>query len=47
VYLIMARTGGPGPKGISAFLVEKVGCASFLLCYIVTLRHSGLGLVQL
>lgn len=25
VYLVMARTGGPGPKGISAFLVEKVG----------------------
>ena len=24
VYLVMARTGGPGPKGISAFLVEKV-----------------------
>lgn len=23
VYLIMARTGGPGPKGISCFLVEK------------------------
>ena len=25
LYLVMARTGGPGPKGISAFLVEKVG----------------------
>lgn len=24
VYLVMARTGGPGPKGISAFLVDKV-----------------------
>ena len=24
MYLVMARTGGPGPKGISAFLVEKV-----------------------
>lgn len=23
VYLVMARTGAPGPKGISAFLVEK------------------------
>jgi len=23
LYLIMARTGGPGPKGISAFLLEK------------------------
>ncbi|MDG3011680.1 acyl-CoA dehydrogenase [Rhodococcus sp. D2-41] len=23
VYLVMARTGGPGPKGISAFLVPK------------------------
>jgi len=23
VYLVMARTGGPGPKGISAFLVDK------------------------
>lgn len=23
VYLIMARTGGPGPKGISCFIVEK------------------------
>ncbi len=24
VYLVMARTGAPGPKGISAFIVEKV-----------------------
>jgi len=24
LYLVMARTGQPGPKGISAFLVEKV-----------------------
>lgn len=23
LYVVMARTGGPGPKGISAFLVEK------------------------
>jgi alkylation response protein AidB-like acyl-CoA dehydrogenase len=23
VYVVMARTGGPGPKGVSAFLVEK------------------------
>jgi hypothetical protein len=23
VYLVMARTGGPGPRGISAFLVDK------------------------
>ena len=23
VYLVFARTGGPGPKGISAFLVDK------------------------
>jgi alkylation response protein AidB-like acyl-CoA dehydrogenase len=23
VYVVMARTGGPGPKGISAFVVEK------------------------
>lgn len=23
IYLVMARTGGPGPKGISAFVVEK------------------------
>jgi isobutyryl-CoA dehydrogenase len=23
VYLVMARTGGPGPKGISAFIVDK------------------------
>jgi len=23
VYIVMARTGGPGPKGISAFIVEK------------------------
>ncbi|KAJ1649298.1 Isobutyryl-CoA dehydrogenase, mitochondrial [Dispira simplex] len=23
VYIIMARTGGPGPKGISCFIVEK------------------------
>ncbi|KAF9937903.1 Isobutyryl-CoA dehydrogenase, mitochondrial [Mortierella antarctica] len=23
VYLIMARTGGPGPKGVSCFIVEK------------------------
>ena len=26
VYVVMARTGGPGPKGVSAFVVEK-GCA--------------------
>ncbi len=25
VYLVMARTGEPGPRGISAFLLEKVG----------------------
>ena len=24
VYLVMARTGAAGPKGISAFLVDKV-----------------------
>lgn len=24
LYLVMARTGEPGPKGISAFLLEKV-----------------------
>jgi len=23
VYIVMARTGGPGPRGISAFIVEK------------------------
>lgn len=23
IYIVMARTGGPGPKGISAFIVEK------------------------
>jgi alkylation response protein AidB-like acyl-CoA dehydrogenase len=23
IYVVMARTGGPGPKGISAFVVEK------------------------
>jgi len=23
VYIVMARTGGPGPKGVSAFIVEK------------------------
>lgn len=23
MYVIMARTGGPGPKGISCFIVEK------------------------
>ncbi len=23
LYVVMARTGGPGPKGISAFLIEK------------------------
>ncbi len=23
VYLVMARTGAPGPKGITAFLVDK------------------------
>lgn len=28
VYLVMARTGAAGPKGISAFLVERVGGAS-------------------
>lgn len=28
IYLVMARTGEPGPRGISAFLLEKVwGCA--------------------
>jgi hypothetical protein len=26
IYLVMARTGPLGPKGITAFLVEKVGC---------------------
>lgn len=25
VYLVMARTGEQGPKGISAFVVDKVG----------------------
>ena len=24
MYLVMARTGAAGPKGISAFLVDKV-----------------------
>jgi alkylation response protein AidB-like acyl-CoA dehydrogenase len=24
VYVVMARTGGPGPSGITAFIVEKV-----------------------
>ena len=24
VYLVMARTGQPGPKGVSAFIVRKV-----------------------
>lgn len=24
IYLVMARTGGAGPKGITAFLVDKV-----------------------
>ena len=28
VYLVMARTGGPGPKGISAFMVDKVSSPS-------------------
>ncbi len=28
LYLVMARTGQPGSKGISAFLVEKVQCSS-------------------
>ena len=23
IYLVMARTGGPGPKGVSAFVIEK------------------------
>ena len=23
IYLVMARTGGPGPRGVSAFIVEK------------------------
>ena len=27
LYLVMARTGQPGAKGISAFLVEKVSHA--------------------
>lgn len=30
VYLVMARTGGPGPKGISAFLVDKVRATCIL-----------------
>lgn len=30
MYLVMARTGGPGPKGISAFLVEKVKAMGIL-----------------
>ena len=30
MYLVMTRTGGPGPKGISAFLVEKVKATSSL-----------------
>jgi len=28
LYLVLARTGQPGSKGISAFLVEKVKCSS-------------------
>ena len=28
LYLVMVRTGQPGSKGISAFLVEKVQCSS-------------------
>ena len=31
MYLVMARTGGPGPKGISAFVVDKVRCRKLLL----------------
>ena len=30
VYVIMARTGDPGPAGVSAFIVEKVSTA---LCF--------------
>ena len=29
VYLIMARTGQPGPKGITCFIVEKVQAQAF------------------
>lgn len=33
LYIVMARTGGPGPRGISAFLVEKdVAGLSFGAC---------------
>ena len=42
LYLVMARTGGPGPSGISAFLVEKVGrpvCA--VVCVSYTLKTLG------
>ena len=42
VYLVMARTGDPGPKGISAFLVHKVHlphsfCLSFVQLHLCLL----------
>lgn len=43
VYLVMARTGGPGPKGISAFLVEKArGGSCFVLFSFRVARRAGL-----
>jgi alkylation response protein AidB-like acyl-CoA dehydrogenase len=32
VYLVMARTGEQGPKGISAFVVEEVGAELATSC---------------
>lgn len=32
LYLVMARTGGPGPRGISAFLIDKVGLHAGFVC---------------
>lgn len=32
VYLVMARTGEAGPKGISCFYVDKVCISYFLPC---------------
>jgi len=31
LYLVMARTGGPGPKGVSCLLVPKVGVGCWVL----------------
>ena len=45
LYLVMTRTGGPGPSGISAFLVEKVGRPVCTVVWVPHMRCKILGLV--